>query len=185
MALAGAGGGQLGCGALERSSQTVADLGAVEASRSHRSPLGRCPVVSPQPFLGGSSRQSTCAGGDHDFLPSRCRREEKGPRVPTDLPEEGRLRKISVQPFPAVQQSQDSCEWPNSDRVTPSCCLPGPSSIPSRAPPPSLLSPANANGWRLHARSLRWYPMRGAELWALPFPVGQQRWGLLSPPEQL
>ncbi|XP_071658475.1 adropin isoform X1 [Patagioenas fasciata] len=59
-------------------------------------------------------------------------------------------------------------------RVTPSCCLPGPSPIPSPAPPPSLLSPANASGWRLHARSLHWYPMRGAELWALPFPVGQR-----------
>lgn len=100
-----AGGGQLGCGVLERFPQTAADLGAAAASKSHRSPLGHCPLVSPQPFLRGSGSQSTRAGGDHDFLPSRWRREEKGPHVRTDLSEEGKLRKISVQPFPAVHRS--------------------------------------------------------------------------------
>ncbi|XP_071658476.1 adropin isoform X2 [Patagioenas fasciata] len=60
----------------------------------------RCPPAGGVPAVLGA-------------VAGRCRREEKRPRVPTDLPEERRLRKISVQPFPAVQQSQDSCEWPN------------------------------------------------------------------------
>lgn len=61
-------------------------------------PLGswsRCLLAPPQPMLRRSGSLSPCAGGDSDFLPSRCRREERGPRVPTALPEEGKPRESS------------------------------------------------------------------------------------------
>lgn len=128
MALAGDGGGTArvwGAGRVAPKQQLTWEL--LQPPNPSGAPWawGSLPAGTPTARPEGLGQPVPSCGGERDFLPSRCRRKERGPCILTALPDEGKLRKSSVDPLWWHSEAQDSAASGQTvtGRRCPAACL--------------------------------------------------------------